>query len=342
MRRAWGERNRGRAGFTIVEVIAAGVVVSVAIVLLVLMGSRSRKLAQCGESMANLKTYAYGTSSYAADYQDLFWTFTWGPARVPSDADPDLRFPTDVIEGGANQSAQIIRRRGHDPSFPRVENRIVFPRWSHLVLGDYLGLDFPWHFTLSPSDKNRVLWATDVSGFRAGRYPLGPWGSGPPPPEWWLYAYSSSYDYGPVFFSVDSGSNAIQQYAEFEIYIASSASIAPRRVAEVSFPSQKAMVWDKYSYYFGRRQSYCLEPNARIPVLSVDGSASVRSTASANPGWQPRNPSSSFPSSFYHQTEAWETENGVLEPRILVRGHHRWTRGGLRGRDFDGPEVTQP
>lgn len=68
----------------------------------------------------------------------------------------------------------------------------------------------------------------------------------------------------------------------------------------------------------------CLFPSrgrgfARAEALA---SVSVRAASDSNPGWQPNVPTSPLP-----------TTLGSLVGRFL------WTRGGLAGRDFGGPEV---
>jgi hypothetical protein len=77
---------------------------------------------------------------------------------------------------------------------------------------------------------------------------------------------------------------------------------------------------------------------ARIPMLMVDGSAHVRPTNHANSGFNPSNPRSPIPLVLTYTQSSYE-------PPILPAGgsnvtmYYYWTRGGIQGRDFEGPEL---
>ncbi len=75
-------------------------------------------------------------------------------------------------------------------------------------------------------------------------------------------------------------------------------------------------------------------------MLFGDGSVSVRSMSEANWGFQPNSPFSNSPTRIRYSPDlAWEppARNGLVEE--WVNGGVRFTRSGLRGRDFGGPEV---
>jgi hypothetical protein len=89
-------------------------------------------------------------------------------------------------------------------------------------------------------------------------------------------------------------------------------------------------------------QPYCTHEGARLPLLFVDGSVLVKSTAEANRGWIPNSPTAG-PSTFQYQPDIWEPApvSGTVD---WVEGRFRWTRGtttagGIAGRDFGGPET---
>ena len=65
----------------------------------------------------------------------------------------------------------------------------------------------------------------------------------------------------------------------------------------------------------------------------------MRSTRSANPGWHPFRPASAISTLFFYAPDTWEppTTDGSFSE--TVTGYYRWTRGGIMGRDFDGPEI---
>jgi hypothetical protein len=74
-------------------------------------------------------------------------------------------------------------------------------------------------------------------------------------------------------------------------------------------------------------------------LLFFDGSVVDRKTIDANLGWQPNAPSGG-PTLVRYQPYRYEppTSNGQLAE--IFPGRYRWTRGGLKGVDFGGSEVT--
>lgn len=163
------------------------------------------------------------------------------------------------------------------------------------------------------------------------------------------WPFSSSFELGPAFFSPDAGTNAIARGSTHAQYnFSPGITLGNRRLSEIRFPSQKAMLRDQYSRHFGPRIAFFPYTEARIPVLFADGGAVVHTTGDplidrpdTNPGFQPRHPASLQPTTFFYQPNpAWEPP--VLQGEgagLLVRGFYRYTRSGLRARDFSGPEV---
>jgi hypothetical protein len=102
------------------------------------------------------------------------------------------------------------------------------------------------------------------------------------------------------------------------------------------------MVYETYADDGGgaRRWFFAYE-RVRTPILFADGSASVRSMSDANRGFDPSNPGGQQGARIGYAPEAWEppTLNGAAQE--FVWAHIRWTREGLLGRDFGGPEVQR-
>jgi hypothetical protein len=115
---------------------------------------------------------------------------------------------------------------------------------------------------------------------------------------------------------------------------------AMRTYSEVAFPSQKVMAFDTHDRHHASKPRYFGYPNARQPLLFMDASVVDHATRDADPGFQPNDPANPNPTILnYNPTGVaadWEPaptnpggDNGLL-------GYYRWTRGGLRGRDFGG------
>jgi hypothetical protein len=329
----------GRPAFALLDLLTLLALATIVVSLLSVMGTRSRRLGQLGESMANLKFYASGSQSYGADYADRFWSFSWRPNNVPADADPDLRasaLGSDTTAAAA-QAIQILRRLANRPDIQIVTNWIPHILYSHLVLAEHMNAELPARFAVSPGDRERLRWANDPAGFDRGIYTPNP-GTGETAKRW---PYSSSYELGPAFSGPDSGQNAITQSNQSNTYIVPSTPnvLGTRLLSEVVHPSQKAMVWEQYSRYHAPRAAFFMYSEARCPILFVDGSVRPRLTQQGNRGWNPAQPTATFPITMTHTTMAWES--GASLPTTTVQGNYRYTRQGLRGRDFDGAEVTQ-
>jgi hypothetical protein len=96
---------------------------------------------------------------------------------------------------------------------------------------------------------------------------------------------------------------------------------------------------DSEARHSGRDQYYAL-PSSRVPMNFFDSSARYLPTSEANKGWHPANPRSGNPMQFAYRPRDWEapTSTGnVAEP--IRAGYYRWTRGGLKGADFDASEI---
>ncbi len=84
--------------------------------------------------------------------------------------------------------------------------------------------------------------------------------------------------------------------------------------------------------------TWYLYEEARVPLLLVDGSVSVRRTSDSNHGWNPASPTNEKIFILYGPSqEEPPTLSGA--PSETVEGHYRWTRRGLKGVDFGGERV---
>lgn len=325
--------------FTLLELLFAAAVVLVALALLGLMAGRSRKMGQLGESMANLRRMGELTGSYAADYQERCATFTWGYGRIPPDADGDLRFASSDIEAAANQAIQIIRRRGQVGDIYSLGSWVPHAFYSSLVLADYAATQGPMSWAISPGDAGQLGRAYDMAGFRRGLYwPYVPNG------DEWRWSFASSYEYGMAFCARDSGDDSLAPTTSFQMYSVPrhQGVLGTRQLSETRYPSQKALSWDRLSWYFGRRVAFYAMPEARVPALFVDGSVRVVVSNESNLGWDPRTPTVMAPRPIQYYPIGGDPElaNGQSSVNLYMRQHA--TRWGMLGRDFDGPEVTTP
>jgi hypothetical protein len=322
-----------RRAFSFPELAAVIVVVALALVIASIGADRSRALARCGEDLSHFRQIFAGTTSYAADSADLFWHFSWTSSPTPS-LYPDLRFPPDRIAAAKYQMVDIIRRRTGRTTFPSMSgsNLVVNVSYSQLVLLDYLDAPIPGRLFAAAGDA-RWNWANDPLGYDAGLYTpnLGIGGDNARHP----YGGSFKPSFGFIESSPIGSRMEPYPFSTASVSISTAVTLAGRPLSEVAFPSQKVMVQDLVSRYFGRPCWYS-DQASRMPVLMADGSASVRAWSEANPGASPNSPAGATPTQTYQPT--------AIEPPASIPAQNYpvstlWTRLMLQGRDFGGPPI---
>jgi len=321
----------GRA-CALIEVFVSLAIVAVLLAIFTLSAADSRRNASLGESLNNLKQFAWAGSAYTADNSERFWTFSWQAGSTSPSEFPDLEFASTDLEAAANQAVDIIRRRAN-PTMPRVTNWVPQILYNQLVLADHMNIPLPTPWVASPADATRLAWQ---------RWPANPI---PLPDGGGLqlrWVYSSSYEVGAAFWQRDQkvgADSVIEQSSSHNTYFIPQPLLpmGDRLITQVVHPSRKAMVWDSHQRHFGSRVAFFGYAEARVPVLTVDGSATVRATSEANNGFRPNSPSSGIPTQYSYTPQSYEP--GALPGSPTVNGRYRWTRGGLTGRDFGASEV---
>lgn len=319
-----GKRSRHGRGFALVEVGAAVAVLGVACCLGAVAARQNRLGAGLSQSMGNLQRLAEVTANYGADYEDRFWTFSWKAGDDFSQYG-DLNNAGSDLDAAANQAVDILRRR-FDPDFGRITGWIPHIKSSSLVLADYLDEALPMEWLASPGDRYLLEWQRD------------PHGAG----DTWSErrrAFWSSYAMPTAFVSPDESPTIVQSSAHNIYQSLTSVELGGRRLAEVAFPSGKVHLSEEASWFFGPRPAFYLHPEARVPMVMVDGSAQVRTTADANAGWDPDQDWSSQDDQFGYTPQEWEPPAFSDSGHDRVFGKYRWTRHGLAGVDFDGERV---
>lgn len=332
-------RKRSPRAFTAVELaaaVAAGVVICA---FLVLIGSNQRRLARLGDDIAHMKEIGQGTFQYQADNADLFCTFSWQHGQVYQTQYPDLGNAADDLQAGADQLVYLLRTRGglSASQMPRVIGSFAHPLYTTVVLADYLDKSLPWLPAVSSGDTFRLRWEGDPACFRSHCIGCQPDPAGPG--MRWLFSASyqpsvSFYDRSPV------GRRISQAGEEYNLYLDNYPTLGGITMSNVARPSQKVVYAPQNAWHFGSRQPFCTHIQARLPLLMAEGSVPVRSAADANPGWDPNNPSATT-TILYDSTSAgrcWDSPSLTVGGDFVL-GRFRYTRNGIAGRDFGGPEI---
>lgn len=341
--------NLSRPGFALVEAAVVAIVLATALALLLICGGDSRRNARLGQDLANLRHYGTGTAAYASDNADLMWGFSWKTGVTP-DADPDLRVASNSLQAAANQAVQILRDRAGRTDIMPITSWIPHIAMSYLVFTDYMGDVLPDHSVVSTGDANVLTWRDDPSGFDAGLYVPRPFATPTAGNADKRYPYWASWRMGVAFFDRgEDPSNCLKWGISQRTYIVpGNANLGAPRLSQIAFPSQKAMMFDEFQRHFGPRQAFYGYDESRVPVLAVDGAVAVRAATDGNIGWDPGSPARAgqhvtfyrfdVPSSSPAQQWYPMPLNGMLtDPNVTDR--FMWTRGGILGRDFDGPEI---
>jgi hypothetical protein len=319
-------------GFVLQELIAVLLLLVAAVALAGLPLDDSRRLARVGEDLSHFREIARLTQSFAAERADLVWTYTWRGGFIPNTPYPDLNIQaTSDLHASQLQYTYLLRAVGNRPEIPFIANVIAHPLNSHLVLAELAGLSMPNRLFTAAGDV-RTIWADDPAGYDQGIYTpnLGIGGAN------MRHPYGSSFLMGTCF--VDRSAPGYRIYPQdTRIYvIPGNAELSPQAWSSIAFPSQKAFIHDRIARYFGPRAAWHTMQESRLPVLMADGSAMVRDFAEGNSG---ANPNNNVPIWYSYVPSPVDPPLGGPNSTVC-KGGPAWTRGGILGRDFGGPEVA--
>jgi type II secretory pathway pseudopilin PulG len=319
---------RSRPAFTLLEVFVLMMVAALLLALAMTASDRSRRLSRVGEDLSHLRQIAAGTASYGADFADQIWGFSWLPGQMPVTQWPDLNFASSAFDATSKQLTFLVRSRGGREAWetPVPSNAYVYPSYQHVVLADYLDLPLPSRLFVSRAHP-RWNWANDPRGYDQGLYTPN-YGTGP---SSWRIPYQASFQIGLLFHDVSPVSSRASPASYNTYNVPAGNTIRQRLLTEVALPSQKVLTLDRFSWHY--KPMWHMHPESRTPALMVDGSASIRAFAEANRGAHPV--TGAAISLSYNPPPNWPEPPGLGS----YWAGPLWTRKGIQGRDFGGPEV---
>lgn len=319
-------RSPERGAFTLIELLVVIAVIAVLIGLLLPAIAAARGSARTLLCSANLRQMGQASAVYSANFKEFIPGFSWKGSILPQSTPyDDLRFADNDVFAIQNQAIDILRQRSGVNEIPAEGQPPWFAHlwFSHLAMLDYLSGNPEEAVAACPEDAEQVDRAeTPVDQFDQ--------------PTGIKRKFESSYETSVVTYSVDQRRGSvlpIEQHNSFWTRFNRSVNyLVNRKATEVAFPSSKAYMFDTFDRHFADQSLFFLSEQARQPVLMFDSSVATRDTSDANPGFQPLSPESADPS------QVLEFVSGG--PANRYSGAYRWTRGGLRGIDFGGREIS--
>ncbi|MGE3106957.1 MAG: type II secretion system protein [Phycisphaerales bacterium] len=349
--------GRGRCrGFTLIEVLVVIAVIALLVAILLPALGEARQAGRKAVCQSNLHQFGIAYQNYASDFKDNMASFTWrgGVAYTMRDVAPDSDDPYSFPAAGtdnqaaANQAVAILRHRADRRDINQIPVWIPHILYSHLVLNDYLQQRLPEKMVACPGDRVRNLWQDAV--VQVPGDPNGPfWALAERPggmtnseKRW---PYSSSYTLPPSYYSADRGTAVAPTISQAAMghrwYNTGNANtrLGKRKYSEVSFPQNKAMMYDNYGHHQKRSLFYAY-PEVTQPILFADTSVNERTSRDCNNGWDPNSGTRIGVQMLYVPELSWEPPTRSGAPQEYVEwGNQQWTQLGLHGVDWGMEEA---
>lgn len=319
-------RPRGRStrdAFTLIELLVVIAIIAVLIGLLLPALSGAIGSARTLKCQANMRSMGQAALTYGDDFRSTIPAFSWKPGNYETQYN-DLRSASTDLQSTPYQAVSIIREFAGNPYIPRSSggNNWFANLWfTHLVFYEYLSGNLEEPVAACPEDDEQVVRAeTPIADFATNQL---------------FRKFESSYETSVVTYSPDRRIGDVDPIEQHDRPWASFTRdvnyVVSRRFTEVAFPSGKAYIFDTFDRHYADQPDYLFfQANGRQPILFFDGSVSVSDTESSNPGFRPRDPTNAEPTLINLSFSASES----------YPGYYRWTRGGLRGIDFGGDEIS--
>ena len=330
---------RRREGFTLIELLVVIAITALLVGILLPTIGAARKTARLTIALSNLSQLGKSTGTYAAEFQDRMFGFSWKGGQKYSKMTGGTWSANNDVQAAADQAVDILQRRGDRPDITRISNWIPHVRYTHLVLQDYLTQSLPDKSVICPEDKYRLAWAANPRAFPDAFSPA-PRELTPNATKRWPYSSSFSL---PVA-AYDRG-NRLTIGTSYNNINVGDTPLGGVKLGDVSFPSSKVLMYEEVSHHFGNRQYFWAYDDIRVPIVLFDASARVIAVGSTNEGWNPATPTSGAPTIMEYGEPGYGPQGWMPARRNpagpdLCKGYFAWTRGGAKGVDIGGSEIN--
>ena len=344
---------KNRRGFTLIELLVVIAIIALLIGILLPALGKARSSARTGVSQSNLRQLGIATATYAADFGDRIFNYSW-QENVPRQLINGRGvFPRDRVTAHQWQMMEILftRTGRYEGPDALVLNDRTLPhrRFQHLLLVDYLSGRLPEPMVASPHDRNLLTWQADPTNTDVGVVPtqsLSDAFSQEKVYQMWPYAssyrtsiYSWSRETGPII--KPSSDDPVLVNAEGGV------PIEFRKFDQVRFTSGKVQMFEEFDW---PKNQYWAYQDSAANQLFFDASVRALTTGDANPGWDPRNPNDmqTFYQILYFPIDddffppaKFDTDGDTRDDgNVQIPGAYAWTRAGLQGVDYGGQEIN--
>jgi len=341
-----------RRAFTLAEFLIMVTVIVILIgILLPAIGHRGRHGGPNVYTLANLRSLNTGAANYAGDQDDQIFAYTWiDDGSYSSIANPNPPYPRMNPSG---QAQNIIQRgtgriKGHGKIL-KAPSQLLYLRYSHQVLLDYLTDRQPEPIAASPFDKNLIGWQENPLGYLDAKSDVPYWQGMPKKagydmdPMWTetavkqLWPFGSSYQVVPHAW-VDDENPQYTPSADSPHHMVKGDSdelLGGRKMTEVKFPSQKVFMYEEFDRFSSKKGIYAAYPEAKINMAFFDGSVRQELVGDANSAFDEGNPDGVWEQR-YVPLDTFPVPMGGLGELTKLDLRFRWTKGGLGGVDFGG------
>lgn len=357
-----------RRAFTLIELLVVIAIIALLIAILLPALASARQRAQLLLSLNNQRQLGVANASYGSTHDSRAYTFSWKPGQLPQTTNTVLaqacaslnpNLTATHMRAAVLQQLDIVTRLYPQERLTPIPanapaNHIPHVLYSHLVAADHVDSKLPAEFLISPGDKARNFWQSDVEGYLAD-----PRGNAFRPPstqtsfvQLWRWAFSTSYNIVSAHYSPDAitrnGLITVQRGTTQSAFtvVQDPNLLGRRKLEEVQFPSQKVQLYEEYQRFRNKEQYFAFE-DSEVPALFYDGHSESVRTKDSNYGFTPNNPSrgAQDPESidgtyiYNYDPVAWWDPPGAVDAQVPV--YFDQTRWGLQGIDFRGKPVAK-
>jgi prepilin-type N-terminal cleavage/methylation domain-containing protein len=331
-----------RRAFTLIELLVVIAIIALLVAILLPSLCQAREAGRKTLCSSNLRQLGTAYNTYAADFQDRIASFTWQANQSNSNF-ADLNGATTDNDAAVRQAVDILRRRAEDTAFPIPTNWIPHPRYSHLVLMDYLAARLPERMVACPNDKNLAQWQTYSETVVANPGGLQPQPTTADTGQLVRLPFSSTYNLIAAAISPDGPSGGVDTLSPVpgnhnQVTVPGAVKLGRRKLTEVAFASQKICMYDPFA-----RHGACRNPGlwfgyeeANAPAMFWDTSVREVRSGAANPGANPNTGQENGAIVRYQPDLNIEPPTKSGAPFALKQTWYAWTKRGLAGVDVGG------